>query len=359
MRVCPYVWGLLATGCWLETVTGEPVPLDPAFYAAVEAVQGDPSTGGGAAIPFGSYTGDTVVVRGVVQGPVDGPVEIDVRTPDPLAEGGVKGHGKVQLEGLGDFELTVPQGLGTLELQAFQDPDADGPGGDDPFAQVRVEVGETDVADVIFELVPGARGAGGGGPEHREAPPGAPGGNPSGAPAHQEVLPGGADAGAEPPPGGGGGGEPLPGDPSVPPPDGAPGVGPSPGGIPPFQGVEGRRVTVSGTVSWAGAPDGVVVDIDLFRPSAEAGGGREMLGKLKSGLGDWSVEAPAGFGPLVVEAFVDIDSNGPGAGDPMGTYAGNPVVVGRSNIGGVDLVLSVTEDGRMPGNAPPGGGGGR
>ena len=125
---------LLLSGCWLEKTTGEPVPLDPRFYEAVEAVQGDPGVGGADSIPFGDYDGATVMVRGTVTSPEEGPVEIDVRTPDPTAEGGVKGHGKIQLEGLGEFELRVPSALGELELQAFQDPDADGPGGADPFA---------------------------------------------------------------------------------------------------------------------------------------------------------------------------------------------------------------------------------
>ena len=58
----------LGTGCWLEKVTGEEVPLDPAYYEAVEAAQGQPGVGGGSAVPFSSYSGETVVVRGVVTG---------------------------------------------------------------------------------------------------------------------------------------------------------------------------------------------------------------------------------------------------------------------------------------------------
>lgn len=328
------LWALLATGCWLEEVTGEPVPLDPAFYAAVEAEQGAPGVGGGASVPFGGHDGPMVTVSGVVDSPEPGPVEIDVRTPDPLSEGGVKGHGKIQLEEPGAFELTVPAGLGELELQAFQDPDTDGPGGEDPFAQVRLEVGTEDVPGTDFTLVPGARGSMGG-PEHREAPPGAPGGDPGGGPQHQEVPPGG---GGEVGPEGPGGPEDGP---------------PSPGGIPPFDGLDGDTVQVAGTITWTDAPAGAVIDLDLFKPSDTAGGGREMLGKLKLSPGDFSFAAPEDFGPLILEAFVDIDNNGPGKGDPMGRYDGNPVVVGGRDISGVTITLSLTEDGRMPGDAPP------
>lgn len=326
---------VLCTGCWLEPVTGEPVPLDPAFYAAVEAVQGAPGEGGGESIPFSGWDGERVTISGVVDSPDAGPVEIDIRTPDPLAEGGVKGHGKLQLEEPGPFELSVPSALGELELQAFQDLDADGPGGDDPFAQVRLEVGTEDLTEIGFSLVRGARGSMGG-PEHREAPPGAPGGDPSGGPQHQEVPPG---EGGEP----GGGGD-----------EGAP---PSPGGIPPFEGLDGDTVLIRGTLIWAEAPPGSIVDLDLFKPSETAGGGREMLGKLKLPPGEFSFAAPASFGPLVLEAFVDLDNNGPGQGDPMGRYEGNPVLVGSRDVSGVTITLAITDDGRMPGDAPapPGG----
>ena len=338
---------LLLSGCWLEKVTGEPVPLDPRFYAAVEEQQGAPGVGGGASIPFAGYDGELVLVTGTVDSPQAGPVEIDIRTPDPTAEGGVKGHGKVQLEGPGEYELSVPINLGVLELQAFQDPDTDGPGGDDPFAQVRLEVGSEPIPGTDFTLVPGARGSMGG-PEHHEAPPGAPGGDPSGGPAHEDAPPGGD---GEPGPMGPDGQPP----PDGPPPEGQPPEGgpPSPGGMPPFVGLEGDTVQVAGTLLWPGAPAGTVIDLDLFKPSDTAGGGREMLGKLKLPPGEFSFTAPASFGPLILEAFVDLDGDGPGTGDPMGRYEDNPVVVGSRDVSDITITLALTDDGRMPGNAPP------
>ena len=325
-------WG--ASACWLERTSGEPVPLDPRFYEAVEEQQGAPGVGGGPSVPFTTYDGPMVVISGTISSPDSGSIEIDIRTPDPLAEGGVKGHGKIQLEETGPYELSVPVNLGELELQAFQDLDGDGPGGDDPFAQVKLVVADVNLAEVDFALEPGARGSAAG-PEHSEAAPGAPGGDPGEGPVHQEMPPGGE--GAEPPPGEGGG-------------DGEP---PSPGGIPPFVGMQGETVQVSGTLLWPEAREGVFVDLDLFQPSDTAGGGREMLGKLKLPVGDFSFSAPASFGPIILEAFVDLDNNGPGQGDPMGRYDANPVSIGRKDVSGIVISLAVTGDGRMPGDAPP------
>lgn len=335
--------------CWLEKVTGETVPLDPAFYASVEAEQGAPGVGGGASVPFSSYDGDMILITGTIESPVQGAVEIDIRTPDPTAEGGVKGHGKLQIEGPGEFELPVPAGLGTLELQAFQDPDTDGPGGNDPFDQIRLEVATDNLSDVDFTLVPGARGSIAG-PQHNEAPPGAPGGDPSGAPARQDGEPSGDGPQPGPEPPSPDGGPPGPGDPNA---EGGP---PSPGGIPPFENLDGETVQIQGSLDWVGAPAGAIIDLDLFRPSDSAGGGREMLGKLKLPPGEFSFAAPASFGPLIIEAFVDIDNNGPGMGDPMGRYDGNPVIVGSRDVSGVRITLALTADGRMPGDAaqPPG-----
>jgi hypothetical protein len=352
---------LLGGGCWLEKTTGQPVPLDPRFYQAVEDAQGAPGVGGGDAVPFASHDGPMVTIRGTITSPQDGSVDVDVRTPDPKAPGGVKGHGKLLVDRPGPFELAVPADLGKVELQAFQDPDANGPGGEDPFAQVILEIEDEDVDGVLFELEPGARGTAGG-PEHHEAPPGAPGGDPSQAPPRPP------DAG--PGPGGGeGGGEPQPGAPGEPPPEGTPPPdgGPAPGGgagPSPFSGMPGDRVTVAGQLLLpegmplpADGPD--KIDVDLFQPDEDSPGGRRMLGKLKLAPGDFSFEAPEGFGTLLLEAFFDANGNQrPDAGDAMGR-APEPLRIGSSDLDGVRIELVVSADGRMPGDPekppPPGG----
>lgn len=362
MRACLLAWVLLS-GCILERTTGQPVPLDPRFYQSVEKAQGAPGVGGGDAVPFASHEGATVTIRGTITSPMPGSVDIDVRTPDPKSPGGVKGHGKVLVDQLGPFELTVPADLGALELQAFQDPDANGPGGADPFAQVRLDVGSDDVDGIVFALEPGARG-GMGGPEHHEAAPGAPGGDPSNAPPRPPDPGGGQPGEAQPgapQPGEPQPGEPQPGDPGQgPPPDGGP--SPGGGGDSPFMGMSGDKVTIAGRIV---LPPGVdttgKVDMDLFQPDKDAPGGRRMLGKLKVAPGDFSFEAPAEFGALLLEAFFDINGNQrPDAGDAMGR-ADNPVRVAGRDVDGVVLTLAVSTDGRMPGDseqAPPPGGGG-
>lgn len=314
-------------GCWLERVTGEEVPLDPAYYAAVEATQGEPGVGGGSAVPFGLYQGERVTLRGEVTGGEAGlSVDIDVRVPDPKAEGGVDAKGKLLLEGPGAFELTVPIDLGPLELQAFQDLAGDGPTADDAFAQVELVVESVDLDGVSFSLEVGAL-PGGGGPVHSEAPVGAPGG---------AAVPGQApNSGAQPPPGDPNE-PPPPGDPSTPPPGGA-------GGGDPFAGLPGPRVTVKGALVW---PEGGTIDLDLFRPDDRSSGGRQPVGKLKLPPGPFSIEVPVGFGALVLEAFIDRDANGPGPGDPRGCYAEGVLEIGDEDLSGVTILLTVADDGK-------------
>jgi len=309
---------LLLPAC-LERATGEPIPLDPRYYAAHEGVHGEEGVGGGNSVPFSDVDGKKVVVRGVITSEIaDLPVDVDVRVPDADSPGGMAGKGKILLDAPGEFELSVPIALGKLELQAFQDADSDGPTGNDPFATVWLDVGETDMTDVTLELEEGARG---GGPVHEAAPPGAPGGNPGG----------GQDGEG----GGPGGGE---GHPS------------GPGGNPdPFSGIEGRRIVLTGSLL-CDCTGGV--DLDLFKPDAAAPGGRIMLGKMKMAPGEYEVHVPENFGPLILEGFVDIAGDGPSPGDAMGQYEGNPLRVGSTNLSGIDITMAVPADGMMPQGDP-------
>jgi hypothetical protein len=279
-------------------VTGQIVPLDPAFYEAVEALQGDPGQGGGAALPFADHDGEFVSVEGILDAQEDLPVDLDVRVPDASAEGGVDAKGKLLLEGPGPFTLMVPRGLGELELQAFQDLTTDGPTPDDPYGELSVIVGDQDLAGLSISLVEGARGEAGSGegPEHVEMPPGAPGGSGEG----------------------GGGSGSIPTQPD------------------PFEAYPGPRVTIRGQVLWQGEG---VVDLDLFKPDSHAPGGRDLIGKIKLNLGDYEFQVPAGFGPLELEAFVDVAGDGPSATDPSAAYEGNPLLVSTTDLDGVDFEL--------------------
>lgn len=293
-----WLFGLL--GC-LERVTGEEIPLDPRFYAAVEEARGSEAQGGGSSVPFSSIKTEKVSVKGVVVSEDDMAVDIDVRVPDPTAPGGMAGKGKILLERPGEFELMVPVDLGSLELQAFQDIDSDGPNATDPFAQVTISVDDQPIGDVQLTLVVGARGA---------------------APVHQEVQP---EQSGEMPRG-------IPDNPD------------------PFGGVAGNRIELAGNLTCEQTCNGI--DLDLFAPDDNSPGGRKMVGKMKLQEGEFVIMVPENFGPLVLEAFVDFGVDGPGVGDLMGVYESNPVVIGRSAIQGINIDLTQSTDGKMPMQPP-------
>ena len=119
-----FLSGPSLSGCLLERVTGEEIPLDPRFYAAVEEARGTADQGGGSSMPFSSVKTDKVWVSGTVTSEDDMAIDIDIRIPDLSAPGGMVGKGKLLLERPGEFKLAVPKNLGSLELQAFQDIDS-------------------------------------------------------------------------------------------------------------------------------------------------------------------------------------------------------------------------------------------
>lgn len=271
---------LLLLGCAAET-TDEAKALRP-----------DLSTENARTRPFADHEGPAVVIYGTVRAPAEGTIDVDVRVPDPAAPGGVAPQGKLRLAAPGEFSLSVPAGLGRLELQAFQHNGSDGPSSQTPFAATWLEVAE---ADLTVELVL-AVGA-------REGRVRLEDGNPD-----------------------------------------------------PFEGAAlDDRITLSGTLSCEGCPS---IDLDLFQPDDDVPGGMNLLGKMEMSAGAYRLSVPRGFGPLILKSFSDLHGDGPTPGDPMGVYEGNPVTIGRKDIDGVDITLVVTEDGRMPGDGEPGGGGG-
>lgn len=282
----------------LEKVTGQPIPLDPAFYEAAEAARGDPGQGGGASRPFANYSGDMITLSGVVDAEDKTlAIDIDFRTPDATAPGGIVGQGKLLLEEPGAFSLSVPTNT-SIEIQAFQDIDADGPSGMDPFGQVNIETEEEDISDVMIQLVAGGR-------ETNE---------------HQVVNPQQGDGPSE-------AGQGVPENPD------------------PFGGVGGSRVSLYGYLDCDCSDR---IDLDLFQPDNNSPGGRRMIGKLKLDPGEYEIMVPEDYGSLILEAFIDADGDGPGAGDKMGIYRSNPVYVGSSDVYDIDITLAVTDDGKMP-----------
>jgi hypothetical protein len=349
---------LILQGACLEKVTGESVPLDARFYSRVDEDIGDPSLGGGKAEPFSGYEGTTVLLSAeLVSENASAGVDIDFRVPDASVDGGMRAEGKLLLEKPSVFSLQVPTDLGRLEIQAFQDLDSDGPSEGDPFVQAELEIGSDDIVGIRFELVAGSRSS----PDHVEAAPGAQGGPPNTemgglGPQPEDPAPG---VPGDPPPGPGGGegghAAGIPEEPSPGQPDDAPEGEPPGDGVPvdadPFAGIPGPKVLLTGTLDCQGC---AMIDLDLFRPDDDAPGGRAMVGKIKRAAGSYEISIPSGYGPIILEAFVDLDGGGPGPGDFMGSYGGNPAVVGRGDLGGIDIKLSVPRDGKMPmGVAPP------
>jgi hypothetical protein len=256
-----------------------------------EGPAGGPAAGGGGAagVPFAEHEGPWVKLNGTVKSAESGPVTFDFGVPDPEEPGGKRQIGRLDVPDAGPYAIDVPEGQGTIILEIFQDLESNGPSDDDPYAQTSIEVGGGDVS-LDIELVVGARG------------------QPSG--------PGGDGGG-----GGGGGGGPQ---------------------ASCFDNISGDTVQVSGIIKLAEGIDPGLVKVDIFTPDPEGQGGRRQVCQLQAKAGPYSFEAPADFGDLEIEAYIDIGSDGPTPGDPFAMYANNPLRVDDEDIQGVHLKLLST-----------------
>ena len=206
-------------------------------------------------VPFEDYEGERVRLSGTVEGALDLPIDLDLRGVQP--ESGKLGNlGKLPLAGPGPFELDVPVDLGELQLQAFQDLTRDGPSDDDPFGWVTVIVADTDHTGLAIELEEGGK------------------------------LKHAAELG--------------PTDATV-----------------PFFDYEGKTVVVAGEI---GATDDAPVNLDVRVPDPDAPGGNRQVGKLvlPPGTG-FTFDAPVDVGTLLLEAFQDLQADGPDDADPWGS----------------------------------------
>jgi len=104
-----------------------------------------------------------------------------------------------------------------------------------------------------------------------------------------------------------------------------------------FPAHTGARVRLSGRLVWTGDQ---LVNVDLFKLDASAPGGRTIAGKLKVKAGEFSFTAPADFGPMDIEAFVDLAGDGPSATDPSGRCSQNPLTVGSEDIDGLSIEIA-------------------
>ena len=293
---------LLLIGC-LEKVTGEDVPLDCRFYGCDEDAgrrgsadhEDNAAAEGAGETPWGAVTGEKVKITGMVVGPDDTEVQMDVNEPDKDSPGGQKRVGALHLPP-GEFELSVPVAVTKFGLEAFQDPDGDGPSETDPYASASVELPLT--GELKLEMVSGARTARANVP----APPGAPGGDPSAG------NPGGSG-----PPGGQPGAPPKPADPF--------------GDVP--------KITLRGTIT---ASTELPVFIDFFKVDPTSPGGRTYLFKVQATGGTFEAQVPKDFGTLDVEAYQDPNNDGPTATDPRGRL-GTPLVAGASDVDGLAITV--------------------
>ena len=300
-------------GC-LERVTGESVPLDSRFTQQVSDDTGEVHADDTAAAPhnavehvavehkekpppqpFSDAEGERVTVQGLVTSELDGSVDLDVSTVDASAPGGSVQEGKLMYPTPGEFVIQVPVGTGEIMLTAFQDLEKDGPSGSDPYAEIKITVESEPIEGIVLALVKGARGQGVVGPEHVEMP-------------HGAGTPGGS-------------------------------AGPAQGDGDPFEGVEGDRIMVSGTIEWSGSQ---VVDVDLFTPDLDLAGGRRLLGKLKKTAGPFEVSVPVSIGRLELEVFVDLAQDGPSPEDPNAIV--RDIDVSKNDVGGIVLKLEQTEE---------------
>ncbi len=242
---------------------------------------------------FGDHAGPWTTLSGSLTGAAEGQLAVDVRVPDPEAQGGNRQIGKTYVDAGTSWSLKVPRGVGTLILEVFQDTAGDGPSSSDPFATATVKVGDTATLTVDLALVVGARGQ----------------------------------------PSGGGGG--VPGQPA-----------PPSGGGTVFSDLGSSPVTLTGEIVLGeGVADAIgssQIDLDVFGQDAGSEAGRTFLGKLKLEAGTFRFKAPEGVGDLELEAYVDLDADGPTPGDPFGVATPSPIRVEDEDIPGIRIEMQLT-----------------
>jgi hypothetical protein len=256
---------------------------------------------GGAPRPFADHNGEWVALRGRIEGSPDWSVGVDLWKSQTDAPGNRAHLGKPATASPGPFEIQVPRGFGPLQIEVLRDLAGDGPSDEDPYGQIAVEVGDSDLEGLVIQLDPAGRGrpAGGqGGAAHVEMPPGAPGGSP---------IQGG----------------------NVP-------VGPAGEAWKthdPFAAMEGPRVRIRGVVEHE--PADAVVDFDFFQSDPKGPGGRSFVGKAKRQPGPFEFNLPLSLTQVSLEIFVDTAGDGPTPGDPFTTCLCNPIVLSNGNLDGI------------------------
>lgn len=235
---------------------------------------------------FPEHEGQWTHLIGSVESPLRGSIAVDFLVPDASSQAGVRFLAKTLLSGPGHYNIAVPQGLGELTVQFFQDATGDGPDATDPFAQVVIQV--EDQEELALDLV---------------------------------LEPGGFLNAATPSEGGGG-------------------PGPSQGV---FDELGDSPVTLSGELVLEGGLKATQVAVDVYRVDPGGHGGRSFLKKIYLVPGAFSIQAPSGYGGLLLEASIDPDGDGPTPGDPQGACEQNPVMVGSKDLDDLRIVVAPPE----------------
>ena len=240
---------------------------------------------------FVDYEGDWTLLRGQIEGGLATPVQVDFRVPDEREPGGNRFLGRTRLPSAGGYQLQVPRNMGSLILEVFQDPENDGPSDDDPYTTAQIIVGDVDSLRKNLRLEKGARGQPSAVLEESTE-------NSSEQTPEQQTI---------------------------------------------FKDLGSDSVEVSGILKLAEGIEGLEwVDLDLFAPDAEAQGGRRYVGKLKIQPGQFSFKVPTNYGFLELEAFGDLDGDGPTPGDPFGRSSSNPLRIGSENLSGIEISIQRT-----------------
>ena len=282
---------------WVEVVIGDEaidsielsLVVGGKITLAAEMGHGAGPVTSGAGAPFGDWSGEWTLVTGSMISESAEPIQVDFRVPDSTAPGGNRSEGRTVLPSVGSYRLEVPRGMAFLIIEAFQDPGADGPSGDDPWVSVDINIGDVERIEQDFVLVAGARGV--------------PSGNSEGTPSPTENV--------------------------------APTV------ASPFGDLGDDPVQISGALVFdEGISPPEIVDLDLFARDPSSPGGRSFLGKIKVPPAGFSFSAPRGFGALEIDAFCDIDGDGPTPGDPFGSV--RSLIIASDDIGGITIELHAT-----------------
>jgi hypothetical protein len=118
------------------------------------------------------------------------------------------------------------------------------------------------------------------------------------------------------------------------------------GGDVPFLGYEGETTRLTGSIQ---APSPGPVQIDVMVPAPEAPGGVRRAGALQLADGQsFELDVPADLTRLQIQAFQDIDGDGPSEMDP---YADVRLTLPAAQT--VELVLVAGARGKPGGGAPP------